>query len=176
MILENKKIVINNLKIKLEELIKKSLIELHIDFNNILNVTNDHYQFINFTEYMKIYEDYKWNKIKEEYNQIKKKVNIDKKLYSQIIKIYGIINNYYSIEEFNNKNDIIKKLYIDTNSLKLEWIKIKLLHNLLINKRKNYVKNSSFIKIFITDTNILELTDQLYKIYNNLKKLKNNKN
>jgi hypothetical protein len=173
MILENKKIVINNLKIKLEDLIKKSSIELPIDFNNILNVMNDHYQFINFTEYMKIYEDYKWNKIKEEYNQFKKKVNIDKKLYSQIIKIYGIINNYYSIDEFNIKNDIIKKLYIDTNSLKLEWEKIRLLHNLLINKRKNYVKNSSFIKIFITNIEIIELTDQLYKIYNNIKKLKN---
>ena len=47
MILENKKIVINNLKIKLEELIKKSLIELPIDFNNISTSSNGLMTLIN---------------------------------------------------------------------------------------------------------------------------------
>jgi hypothetical protein len=173
MTLENKKIFINNLKIKLEELIKHSLNELPIDFDNITLMINNHYDFINFIESMKIYEDYKWERIKEEYNKIKKKVNIDNKLCPQIIKIYGIVNSYYSLEEFNIKNNIINKLSKDNNLLKLEWIKIKTLHNILINKRKNYIKNNSIIKIFIKNDKIEKLIDKLNDVYYNLKKLKN---
>lgn len=172
MTLETKKMFINNLKIKLEELIKSSLIEILIDFNSITCMVNDHYHFINFIESMKIYEDYKWKRIKKKYNKLKKKINIDKKLYPQIIKIYGIINSYYSIEEYNIKNNIINKLSENNKLLIIEWIKIKILHNSLINKRKNYVKNNSIIKIFIENNDIKKIIDKLNNIYNNIKKLK----
>jgi hypothetical protein len=121
---------------------------------------------------MNIYEDYKWSKIKEDYNKIKKKVNIDKKIYPQIIKIYGIVNNYYSSDEFNDKNIIIKKLNEDNNLLKIEFEKLKKLHNKLINKRKNYVKNMKMIKIYISNKESDLLIQKLYQIHHDLKILK----
>jgi hypothetical protein len=170
--LDNKKVLITNLKIKLELLIEESLIQIPINMNTIKNSLDEHYDFINFIESMNIYEDYKWEKIKEEYNKIKKKVNINKKLYPEIIKIYGIVNNYYSIDEFNNKNSIIKKLNEDNILLKIEYEKIKKLHNIFIIKRKNYVKNMKITKIYITDKDSEQLIERLYQIHNDLKILK----
>jgi hypothetical protein len=133
---------------KAPPLIKDSIVEIPININSITTIINEHYQFINIIETTKIYEDYKWEKLKEEYNKIKKKVNLDKKLYPQIIKIYGIVNSYYLLEEYNTKNNIISKLSEYNNLLKLEWMKIRILHNTLINKRKSYVRNTNIIKIF----------------------------
>jgi len=180
--LDNKKLFINNLKIKLKLLVDKLLIELPINFNNIKCNLDVHYSFINFVELINIYEDYKWNIIKEEYSKIKKKLNLDKKLYPQIIKIYGIVNTYYSPTEFNDMNKIIIKFNDDTNLLKIEWERIRKLHNVLMNKRKNYIKNSKIIKILKTNKNFDHFIERLYQIYNNLinlkkemKILKNNK-
>jgi hypothetical protein len=169
--LDNKKLFINNLKIKIDLLINESLEQFPINLNHIKNIINDHNIFINFTDSMKIYENYKWAQIKEDYNKIKKKINSDKKLYTKIVKIFGIINNYYSSEEFNIKNNLISKLYNYNNLLILEWIKIKELHNNLINKNKGYIKNKSLIKIYIKNDDILELIKKLYEIYYGLKKL-----
>jgi hypothetical protein len=170
--LDNKKLFINNLKIKLISLVDKLLIELPINFNIIKTNLDDHYSFINFVELMNVYEDYKWNIIKEEYSKIKKKFNLDKKLYPQIIKIYGIVNTYYTPDEFNDMNTIIKKFNDDTILLNIEWEKFKKLHNILMNKRKNYIKNHKIIKIFKTNKDFDQFIERLYEIYNNLINLK----
>jgi hypothetical protein len=162
--IDNKKELINNQKIKLESLIKESLIQLPINFNYIKSNLNEHFNFIKFIELMGIYENYKWEKIKENYNKIKKKYNIDKKLYSQIIKIYGIVSSYYSFEESNDINNFIKKINEDNNTNIIEWEKLKMIHYILTNKRKNYVRNTIIIKIYNTNNEIKELIDKLYEI------------
>jgi hypothetical protein len=171
--LNNKKILINNLKIKLESLIKDLLIQIPINFGLIKNNLDEHYSFINFTKSMNIYEDYKWVKIKKDYNEIKKKYNLDKKLYPQIIKIYGTINNYYSLDEFNDKNNIIQK--INNDLLKIEFEKLKELHRILTNKRKNYIKTMGIIKIYETNDDIEKLINKLHTIYTKLKQIKKDK-
>lgn len=146
--LETKKIIINDLKVKLSNLVKEAINELPINIKNIKDMIDNHIFFINFIESMNIYEDYKWENMKVLYNIVKKKINQDKKLYNKIVKIYGIVNNYYSIDEYNNYNKIINELYNYNNNMKIEWEKIRKLHNLLINKRKNYIKNKSIVKVF----------------------------
>ena len=122
---------------------------------------------------MNIYEDYKWENIKVIYNKIKKKINQDKKLYNKIVKIYGMVNIYYSIDEYNNYNKIINDLYNFNNNMKIEWEKIKKLHNLLINKRKNYIKNKNIIKVFIINDDVNIIIKNLYETYYKIKNIKN---
>lgn len=147
--LETKKLIINDFKVKLSNLVKEAINELPINIKNIKDMIDNHIFFINFTESMNIYENYKWENMKVVYNTVKKKVNQDKKLYNKIVKIYGIVISYYSNDEYKNYNKIINELYNINNDMKIEWIKIRKLHNLLINKRKNYIKNKNIIKIFI---------------------------
>lgn len=168
----NKKLLINKLKIDLEYLIKTSLDELPFNINQIKVISDDHYQFINFINSMNIYEYYKWDNIKKDYNIIKKKVNHDKKFYIQIIKIYGTINNYYSIDEFNNYNNIIKKINDFNNIIVIDWNNIKKLHKNLTNKRKNYIKNINIIKIIKINKDCIILIKKLYEIYDKLKNIK----
>jgi hypothetical protein len=146
--LDNKKIIINDLKVKLSNLIKEAINELPINIKNIKDMIDNHIFFINFIESKNIYEDYKWENMKLFYNKVKKKVNQDKKLYYKIVKIYGIVISYYSIDEYNNYNEVINKLYNTNYNMKIEWEKIKKLHNLLIKKRKNYIKNKNIVKVF----------------------------
>ena len=169
MSLNNKKLLINNLKIKLDNLIKISLNEIPNNIKNIKVMIDNHYFFINFIETINIYIEDKYKDIKILYNKLKIKINQDKKLYFKIIKIYGIVNCYYSIEEFNNYNNIINELYEYNNDMKIEWDKIKILHNLLINKRKNYIKNQNIIKVFIMNDDINQIINNLYKNYDRIK-------
>lgn len=170
--LDKKKILINDLKIKLTLNVDKLLIELPIIFDLIKDNINTHYSFIKFVELMNIYEEYKWEMIKENYNKIKKKYNLNRKLYPQIIKIYGTVNNYYSPDEFNKMNLIINKFKDDCSLLIIEWEKLKKLHTFLINKRKNYVRNTSIIKIYKTNKEYEQFIERLYQIYDDLTKLK----
>ena len=63
---DNKKLYINNLKIKLELLIDNSLIEIPNNLTIIKINLEKHSNFINFVDSVKIYEIYKWTKLKEE--------------------------------------------------------------------------------------------------------------
>jgi len=167
-----KKLYIDNQKIKLELLIKELEIQLPININTTIEILNNHYKFINFVKYIKIFEDYKWQIIKENYNILKKEINIDKNKYKKIIKIYGIINCYYSLDIINNNNNIIKSLYDKLCILNIEFCKLQELHNILINKRKNYIRNIKIIKIYKSNNDIIILINKLQEIYNKLKDLK----
>ena len=171
--LDNKKIIINDLKDKLYSLIKEAINELPINIKDIKDMIDDHIFFINFIESMNIYENYKWENMKVNYNELKKKINQDKKLYYKIVKIYGIVNNYYSIDEYNDYNNIIDELYNTNNNMKIEWEKIRKLHNLLINKRKNYIKNQNIIKVFIVNDDVNIIIKNLYETYHKIKNIKN---
>ena len=170
--LDDKKIVINNFKIKLEYLIKEGSIQLPINLNNIKINLIEHYNFINFIESINIYEKYKWDKLKEDYNRIKKKVNRDKKIYLKIINYYGIVNNYYTHNENNDIEIYIKKINENTEILKLEFEKLIIIHNIFINKSKNYIKNMKIIKVDISNKESSQLIKRLYQIYYELKILK----
>ena len=168
---DNKKLYINNLKIKLELLIDNSLIEIPNNLTIIKINLEKHFNFINFVDSVKIYEIYKWTKLKEEYNKIKKKINIDKKLYPQIIKIYGIINSYYTVEETECKNKIIKKINEDNILLLIQLEEIKKIHNNIIIKCKYYIRNINIIKINQENNEYDILIKKLYEIHSNLKKV-----
>lgn len=171
---DDKRLYIDNQKIKLELLIEELKYQQPINISEIINISIEHYNFTNFIEFVNIFEDYKWNTIKESYNKLKKKINLDKKIYPKIIKIYGIINCYYSSDQINDKNKMITKLYDENYILNIEWKKIQKLHTILINKRKNYMRNKSIIKIYKSNNDILILMNKLEEIYIELKKLKKN--
>ena len=170
--LDDKMKVIDNIKIKLDFLIKEALSQLPINLYNIKMNLNKHYSFIKMIESINVYEDYEWIKIKEDYNKIKKKVNIDKKLYSQIINFYGIVNNYYTQDENNNINIIIKNINEENIMLKIEFEKLIIIHNIFFNKRKNYIKNMKIIKVYISNKDTSQLIERLYQIHNELKIIK----
>jgi len=170
--LDDKMKVIDNIKIKLELSIKEASIQIPLDLSNIKMNLDEHYNFIKIIESINVYEDYKWIKIKEDYNRIKKKVNIDKKLYSRIINFYGIVNNYYTQDENNNIDTIIKKINEENIMLKIEFEKLIIIHNIFFNKRKNYIKNMKIIKVYISNKEITQLIERLSQIYNELKIIK----
>lgn len=170
----NKKLIINEFKNNFTNLIKVSKSEIPNNIKNIKEMIDNHFFFIDFIETMNIYENYKWEDIKVIYNKVKKKVNQDKKLYYKILKIYGTINCYYSIDENKYYNIIITELYNTNNDMILEWVKIKEIHNLLIKKRKNYIKNQNIVKIFIINDDINKIINKLYETYYKLKHIKNN--
>ena len=170
--IQNKKRLINNLKVNLEYLINESLYELPNNITQIKNIYNDHKIFINFVEKINLYEDYKWNKIKQDYNKVKKKINQDKKLYLKIVRIYGVVNNYYLIDEFNNKNKIIQQINEYNYIIMIEWNEIKKLHRILTCKRSSYIKNINIIKVFNMNKEYENLIKRIYEIYNELVKLK----
>ena len=60
--------LINNSKNKLNILIDNLLIDISNNFNLIKENYKAHYNFINFTEIIKLYEKYKWDIIKEKNN------------------------------------------------------------------------------------------------------------
>jgi len=170
--LVNKKLYINNLKLKLELLIKNSLDDITNDLVIIKSNLEEHYSFINFIESIKLYEIYRWERMKQEYNKIKKKVNIDKKLYPNIIKIYGIVNSYYSSDDHENNNKMIIKIREHHNILLIEWNQMNKIHNDLIIKRKSYMKNNNIIKITQENNDSNNLIEKLYDIHYNLKQIK----
>jgi len=169
---EKKKLQVHNSKIKLELLINNSLIEIANNIKIINNIINKHKNFINFTELIKIYEIYKWVILKEEYINIKKNVTINKKFHIQIIKIYGTVNNYYNIEEQEDKNKIIKKINNDTDLLIIEWDQLKKIHHDILVKNMNNIRNIKIIKINQKDIKYNKLIEELYEIFYKIKENK----
>ena len=64
--------MITEFKNNLSTLIKESKSEIPNNINNIKEMINDHFFFIDFIESMNIYENYKWEEIKITYNKVKK--------------------------------------------------------------------------------------------------------
>ena len=168
---DDKKLYINNQKIILDSLINELMNLLPININNSIDILNDHYKFINFIEYIKIFEDYRWQLIKETYNNLKKKLILIKKKYQKIIHIFGVINSYYSLDYINNINNLIINIYDKTCILKIKWINLQKIHYILINKRKNYIRNTKILKIYKLNNEVFILMNKLQEIYSKLKDL-----
>ena len=171
--LDNKKAIIYRSKNNLSLLINEAINQIPTNIKNINEIIIYHNLFIDFVESMNIYENYKWEDIKITYNKVKKKINHDKKLYYKIVKIYGIINCYYSNDENKYYDIIINELYNTNNDMILEWENIKEIHNLLIKKRKIYIKNQNIVKVIIINDDINKIINRLYETYYKLKNIKN---
>lgn len=166
-------------------LIKKIIYAEYTLSNNtteINQIFENHNEFIHFAELMKLYEIYKWKKLKLNYLNIKKKTNLDKKVYWQIIKLYSNIVSYFSQDEINNISNKIRKIQSENDSMIYNYTLLQKKHRDILNKCKYLIKNKQIIKIYEINDDIQPLIKNLYENYNNIKitnkkviLLKNNK-
>ena len=157
-------------KIKLAKKVlldKISYAEDNLESNSIkLNQNIDeHNEFINFAELMKVYELYKWKKIKIAYIEIKKKTNLDKKVYKQIIRIYANITSYLSEQEITQISNTIRKLQTDNESMIYNYMLLQKKHRDISNKCKYLVRNDQITKIYEINHQVQPLIIKLYENY-----------
>lgn len=171
---------------KVKEILLVKITYAEYNFSNniteINQVFEDHTDFIHFAELMKVYEIYKWEKLKLNYSNIKKKTNLDKKIYWQIIKLYSTIVCYFSEEESNNINNKIRKIQSENDTMIYNYALLQKKHRDILNKCKYLIKNEQIIKINNLNSEVQPLVTQLYKNYIDIKVvnkkaqlLKNNK-
>jgi hypothetical protein len=141
--------------------------EKNIPFNNqkLTDNLDEHCEFISFVELMKIYELYKWKKIKFEYKYIKEKTNVDKKIYNQIICILSNIFNYLNEQDANIITNTINKLKLAHETMLYNYALLQQKHREISNKCKYFIKNSEFTKIYEINSQIQPLITKLYVNY-----------
>jgi hypothetical protein len=125
----------------------------------------DHIEFINFAELMKLYELYKWTNLKTTYTEIKKKTNLDKKVYNQIIRIYANITNYLNEQEINQITNTIRKLQSQTDTMIYNYMILQKKHRDVLNKCKYLIRNDEITKIHEITPQIQPLITKLYENY-----------
>ena len=147
--------------------------ENNLENNNIILIQNidEHNEFINFLELIKVFELYKWKTLLLSYNKIKKKIISDKKIYTKIIRIYGNINNYLNKEEINKINNIIIKIKNQTETMIYNYYLLQKKHNEITIKSRNLLRSSEILKINETTSKMKPLLTKLYKNYIDLKNL-----
>lgn len=130
---------------------------------------SSHNEFINFIKIMNLYEDYKWNTLKYNYMSIKKKVNIDKKTYKTIIDLYGDIISYYTSEQIEMNNKLMKEISEYYDMMLYSFIQLHNIHRDVYIKCKYFIKNNMIVKVNnITNDNMPILTE-LYQLYIDIK-------
>lgn len=129
----------------------------------------DHIEFINFAELMKVYELYKWKNLKATYTEIKKKTNLDKKVYNQIIRIYANITNYLNEQEISEISTTIRKLQSQTDLMIYNYMILQKKHRDISNKCKYFIRNDEITKIYEITSQIQPLITKLYENYIDIK-------
>jgi len=129
----------------------------------------DHNEFINFAELMKVYELYKWKSLKTAYTEIKKKTNSDKKVYNQIIRIYANINNYLTEQEVSSINITIRKLQGENDNMMYSYVLLQKKHRDVLNKCKYLIRNPEITKIYDINSQVQPLITKLYENYIHIK-------
>jgi hypothetical protein len=167
--IEEKKEKINSAKKLLLEKISYAEVNLNLNSNKLNQSMEEHTEFINFAELMKVYELYKWEKLKLEYIEIKKKTNIDKKVYNQIICIYANVTNYLSQQEITQISDIIIKLQNQTESMIYNYMLLQKKHKDIANKCKYLIRNNEITKIYEFNPQVQPLITKLYENYIDIK-------
>jgi hypothetical protein len=167
-----KKDKINLEKKHLETQIKDIKVEIN-KYSLLIKTNNqDHIDFMNFIEYMNIFEIYKWDAIKKDYIEAKKNVTIIKKNVKKIIQSYGDIAQYYICDGTNNMNETIQNLNQDLELLIFNFNNLKKNHSDTHNKSKYLMKNSSVAKIDEINNKNKKLIDKLYHLYEEIKDAK----
>jgi hypothetical protein len=145
--------------------------ELNIvyDIEKINQNFEEHTEFINFANQMKIYELYKWNSIKSNYIHIKKKVSFDKKIFRQIINICSNIINYLPTDEITSIEKSIKQIQSDNEIMIYKYSLLQTKHNDTINKCKYLLRNNQITKVYEFTHGIQPLIIKLYENYIDIK-------
>jgi hypothetical protein len=168
-------------KLKIEERKKKLDSEFndYTDKQNYLikeldRIIDNHNNFMNFVEIMKIYEIYKWDIMKEEYMELKKKFNKDKKKLSSITDMYSELIYYYSPDmiEFYNKN--VKTMSETDSMLAYKFVLLQKTHSTCQRKCKLFIKGDEYYIVEQSLENkdkMKPIIEDLYKIYSDYKEL-----
>jgi hypothetical protein len=132
------------------------------------NISN-HNEFINFIKIINLYEDYKWRTLKYNYSKIKKKINKDKKTYKSLIELYGDIISYYTPDQIEMNNRLMKEVSEYYDMMLYSFIQLHNIHKDIYIKCKYFIKSDKIIKVNnITSDNMLTLIE-LYKLYIDIK-------
>ena len=174
MLLRLKQIKVDEDKKTFDNMISTS----HDTINNIIltmnNIINNHTEFLQFIENINMYEIYRWEALKTEYNNIKKEFNKAKKLYRNMSEFYGNIITYYTEEMITKNNNIMKTIGSLNENMIYTFIQLKKIHKNVYSKSKYHIKNTNIIKVNdINDIN-KDIIKDLYQLYNDMKI--NNKN
>ncbi len=169
--MERKKLVIQNNKTKIDELLKQCNDNYCINLDNCQKLLEEHTEFIKIIRSINIFEIYKWKHLINEYKLLKCKINKDNKIISEIATIYGNTITYYTNEQSENINESIhtyEKLreHIITN---FTFLRHEHLH--LSNFIKNIKKKDNYILIENEDEDIKNIVKQLYDINNKIKEI-----
>jgi hypothetical protein len=167
--LEEKKEKISSAKKLLEDKIAYAEASIGPNSKKIIGNMEDHMDFINFAELMKIYELYKWKKLKGDYSELKKKINLDKKIYLQIIKIYSNIVNYLSDQENSQIGKTIRKIQADNDTMIYDYLRLQHTHRDISNKCKYLIRNNQITKIYDISSELQPVITKLHVNYMDIK-------
>jgi hypothetical protein len=166
----NKREIIENNKLLLQELISKTITSLNENINIIDIEYKINCKFIQFINTINVFETYKWNLIKINYNNIKKNITVNKNNSKKIIKLYSDIINYYEEKEIECINKQIQQINNLNSLVIINFQELKLKHNEIIIKNKN----SKILKIHKQNNNIDNLIIKIFNLHIDLKKCKKN--
>ena len=130
---------------------------------------NNHVEFINFIKIMNLYEDYKWNTLKYNYMSIKKKVNIDKKTYKNLIDLYSDIISYYTSEQIEVNNKLMKEISEYYDMMLYSFIQLHNIHKDVYIKCKYFIKNNMIVKVNNITSDNKSILVELYQLYIDIK-------
>lgn len=162
---------INQSMCKFNELLSNTEKELNFNLVKIDQNIDAHNDFVNFVETMNLYEDYRWENIKSEYNFIKKKINKEKRLIHVITKFFASLTNYYTSTEIDRINTRIGTVSNDIELMIYKFNKLQRVHDEVHNKRKYMIRNPIVIKIDSINDSNKHILLKLYENYMSIKLL-----
>ena len=142
--------------------VKNQLKTLNEEIIKSLHEFKKYYKFLTI---MKIIEKEIWENIKVNFRQIKKKIYVSIKNKKIIIKFYNNVLSYLTDNEHNNFANDIKIIDQKIDSNNLEYYRLSLIYNDIINKKK--LKTH-----IVVDTSDINLKDKIKILYDNYTKIK----
>ena len=141
-----------------QELISSTIMKLK-------NVITNHNDFIHFIDTMNLYELYRWNTLKVEYNNVKKIFNVNKKLYRKLSELYGDVISYYTEDMITKYNNMMKNIGNMNEDMMYTFIQLKKKHKDVYHKSYQYIKNENIIKVENINENNKDVLLDLYQNY-----------
>ena len=132
-------------------------------------IITSHNDLHNFIKIMDLFECYKWDILKNDYTKIKKNINKDKKIYKSLLDFYGNIISYYTPQEIEKYNKILKTMSEEYLLMLYSFERLKNIHKDIYIKVKGYIKNNMIIKINNVSDEMKPILTELYKLYIDLK-------
>ena len=163
---------ISQSKNELDSLLKNTKNDINFNLNYIDESYCMHINFIEFAKSTNIYEKYKWDKIKLNYNFIKQKINKNKKNIKKIIQKLGLLSNYYTSVEIDIINVEINNINTQIDLMIYNFTILNRKHTDVYIKKNTIIKKSGVIIVHDIKYNIKDLLLQLYENYDKIKKNK----